>query len=131
MSMEELKQQMRLYFQEKKTQMQRTARELQEMELETEAAYEMEKRRVYDVFETMMDACALKISMNPKYADKDKTVAFQQEYLLAFITKPKEWRINYALAMEHNDRNEILLGEVRLATVQEIRDQFVQITKED
>lgn len=130
MSIEELKAKMQAYFREKKNEMQVRARELKDAGREREAELEMGKLDVYDVFGTMMEASALKATMNPKYASGDKVKAFTQEYLMTFITKPAEWRMNYSQAKERGAQEEMEREELRLATVQEIRDYFLKISKE-
>lgn len=131
MSIEQLKNQMNQYFMERKNQMQKKARQLQETGQEELAQLEMEKLDIYDIFGTMMEASALKATMNPKYAGKDRVKAFCQEYLMVFISKPAEWRVKYAAAKEQGDEKEMALQEVRLTTVQEIKDEFVKISKEN
>lgn len=130
MNIEELKAKMHAYFREKKNEMQVRAREYKDAGREQEAELEMGRLDVYDIFGTMMEASALKVTMNPKYASEDKVKAFTREYLMTFITQPAEWRMNYSKAKERGEQEEMKREELRLATVQEIRDYFVKISKE-
>lgn len=131
MSIEELKEKMHEYFRGRKNEMQVRARKLKEKGQEKEAELEMGRLAVYDIFGTMLEASELKVRMNPKYASGDKVKAFQQEYLMAFITQPAEWRVRYAKAKENRDEPEIALGELRLSTVQEIKEEFLRISREE
>lgn len=131
MNIDQLKKQMNQYFVERKNHMQKNAKQLQKSGQMEQAQLEMEKLDVYDIFGTMMEASALKATMNPKYAGQDRTKVFCQQYLMAFISKPAEWRLKYASAKEKGDEKEMALQELRLSTVQEIRDEFVRITKEN
>lgn len=129
MSVDELKAKMHEYLQSGKTGMQARAKQLKAAGQEKEAKLEMGRLAVYDIFGTMLEASALKVKMNPQYASCDKSKAFIQEYLMAFITQPAEWRLKYIQAKESGREEEIALGELRLATVQEIKEEFLRISK--
>lgn len=129
MGIEELKSKMHEYLQGRKNEMQARAKKLREAGKEREAELEMGRLAVYDIFETMLEASALKAKMNPKYASGDKTRAFKQEYLMTFITQPAQWRLKYAQAKERGMAQEAELGGLRLSTVQEIKDEFLRISK--
>ncbi len=131
MDIQQLKADMQRYFREQKNLMQQRAKEYSESGRQSEAELEMNRLDVYDTFGTMLEACALKAAMNPKFAGQDRTKVFCQEYLMTFITKPAEWRKSYACAKEHGDEAEARLEELRLVTVQEIRDEFLRISKEN
>lgn len=130
MNVEELKSQMHEFFMEKKNQTREKAKSLQADGEEALACLELEKIGVYDAFGTIMEASALEAETNPKYADMDKGKAFSQEYLMAFICKPSEWRMRYAAATGMEDWEQMTIGEIRLATVQEIKDEFLRLTKQ-
>ena len=129
MTIEELKAKMQEYFVSRKNRMQARARELKALGQEEEAELELGKLAVYDVFGTMLEASALKAKMNPKYASGDKVQAFIQEYLMAFITQPAEWRLKYVQAKECGEERAASLEWLRLETVKEIKDEFLRISK--
>lgn len=129
MTIEDLKAKMQEYFRDRKNAMQARARELRAQGQDAAAELEMGRLAVYDVFGTMLAASALKAKMNPKYASGDRVQAFIQEYLMAFITQPAEWRLKYAQAKERGEEGAASLEWLRLETVREIKDEFLRISK--
>ncbi|MDE7299570.1 MAG: hypothetical protein K2N94_12200 [Lachnospiraceae bacterium] len=130
MDIEQLKADMQRYFREQKNLMQQRAKEYSANGQQREAEMEMNRLDVYDTFGTMLEACALKATLNPKFAGQDRTKVFCQEYLMTFISKPAEWRKSYTIAKERGEAQEIRLEELRLSTVQEIRNEFLRISRE-
>lgn len=130
MDIEQLKADMQRYFREQKNLMQQRAKEYSANGQQREAEMEMNRLDVYDTFGTMLEACALKATLNPKFAGQDRTKVFCQEYLMTFITKPAEWRKSYTIAKERGEAQKIRLEELRLSTVQEIRNEFLRISRE-
>ena len=127
MDIDELKNIMQQYFSEQKNKMQKQAKEYAAAGKQWESELEMKKLGVYDMFGTMIEACALKAKMNPKYNGKDRTKAFAGEYLATLVTISAEWKEGYVSAKKSQNRQEMELEKLRLDTMQEILEQFRKI----
>ena len=127
MEVSELKQQMEAYLTQGKVKMQRQIKELQQKGDEKAAKLEMEKLDVYDIFTTMLNASMLKVTLNKSIKPEERKKKFCEDYLIQFITMPKEWRINYAAAVEKKNIEEMESYKVKLDTTQEIRTSFLKL----
>jgi hypothetical protein len=54
-------------------------------------------------------------------------VAFKEEYLSKLSDLPKNWKVSYDKAKEHNDVEKIVIEEIKLQTLQEIIDRFMEL----
>ena len=127
MEVSELKQQMEAYLTQGKVKMQRQIKELQQKGDEKAAKLEMEKLDVYDIFTTMLNASMLKVTLNKSIKPEERKKKFCEDYLIQFITMPKEWSINYAAAVEKKNIEEMESYKVKLDTTQEIRTTFLKL----
>lgn len=122
---------MERYLAEGKVKMQRQVKEFQEQGNEKAAKLEMEKLDVYDIFTTMLNASMLKVTINKTIKPEERKKKFCDDYLLQFIIMPKEWRINYASAVERKDEEEIESCEIKLGTANKIRAAFLELMNKE
>lgn len=125
MELQELKQKMAEFLIEKKVEMQKQVKKYQSQNETKLAELEMEKLDVYDVFTTMLDTCMLKVTLNKTINQKEKFQRFCDDYLMQFVIMPKEWRIEYVMAMKNNSKEKIETCKLKLNTAEEIRDRFI------
>ncbi len=50
--------------------------------------------------------------------------AFKEEYLRQLTRLPENWKISYEKAKEHGDSTKIVIEEIKLETLQMIREKF-------
>lgn len=106
------------YFEDMKKQCNEKITELREQERGDEANLEKVRLNIYDIFLTMFEV-SLKSSSDAKKVGE----AFLQK--LDII--PKNWRASYKKAEEFGDEEKSCIEEIKLNTVEEIRNSFHQI----
>ena len=84
-----------------------------------EASFEKVKANVYDIFRTILSV-AVKTG-------KGDPGAVQRFFIQKAEQIPSNWAVSYEKAKEHHDAVKIQIEQIKLDTIQEIRENFAKI----
>ena len=107
------------WFEEKIALCNRRNRELNKDERADEAIFEKIKANIYDVFRTVLSVA---VKTGKEDADAVKTFFVQRAEQI-----PAGWAVALEKAREHNDTVRMQTEQIKLDTVQEIREKFSKI----
>ncbi len=89
---------------------------LQEDNRKDEASFQKIKSNVYDIFKTVFAVAQKAGGGNPQ--------AVRQFFWEKTEQIPANWRAAYQTAKLHDDAEKILIEQIKLDTIQQIRDEF-------
>lgn len=88
-----------------------------------EATFEKIKANVYDIFRTILSVAAKTAKNDPE--------KLKQSFTLKAEQIPSNWRIAHEKAKQHEDVVKMKIEQIKLDTIDEIKDTFIQIWEEE
>lgn len=82
-----------------------------------EANFQKIRANVYDIFRTILSVA--------QRTGKDDPDAVKQFFLVKAEQIPANWKAAYDAAKQHEDAERLLIEQIKLDTVQEIRNEFL------
>ncbi len=97
-------------------------KDLQEDDRRDEANFQKIRANVYDIFRTVLSAA--------QKAGNDDPKKIRQFFLLKTEQIPANWKTAYEAAKLHDDTERMVVEELKLNTIQEIRNAFLHCWEE-
>lgn len=84
------------------------------------------KENIYEIFEVLFKTHVNQLE-KLSITDEEKLHRLKEDYTKRFETIPKSWIARLELAKEHNDVANIVIEELKLQVVKELKEQFLAL----
>lgn len=84
------------------------------------------KENIYEIFEVLFKTHVNQLE-KLSIIDEEKLHRLKEDYTKRFETIPKSWIARLELAKEHNDVANIVIEELKLQVVKELKEQFLAL----
>ncbi len=105
------------YFENQIALCKRKEKDLLEDDRADEASFQKIKANVYDIFRTILSVAQKAGHNNPE--------TVRQFFLKKTEQIPSNWKAAYEAAKQHDDVQKMLIEKIKLDTIHEIRDKFI------
>ncbi|ABX42990.1 hypothetical protein [Lachnoclostridium phytofermentans] len=124
--MEEIKSQYFEIIENKKKQCTSEYENLKKDDRKDEADLVKIKENIYEIFEVLFKTHVNQLE-KLSIPDEEKLHRLKEEYTKRFETIPKSWIARLELAQKHNDVANIVIEELKLQVVKDLKEQFLAL----